>query len=44
MGDLNEYNQCQTELFELYLTIDSPNKCEFSAYRLLYNLITVYNI
>lgn len=40
-GDLNEYNQCQTELFELYNSIDSPNKIEFVAYRLLYNLVTV---
>lgn len=41
-GDLNEYNQCQTELFELYNYVDSPNKIEFVAYRLLYNLVTVY--
>lgn len=40
--DLNEYNQCQTELFELYNYVDSPNKIEFVAYRLLYNLVTVY--
>eukprot|EP00536_Pseudo-nitzschia_multiseries_P004327 jgi/Psemu1/237550/estExt_Genewise1.C_710045 len=44
-GDLNEYNQCQTQLKELYKTLpltddgtngDWKHKKEFIAYRLLY--------
>lgn len=40
-GDLNEYNQCQTQLKELYKTLHADaraiqNQNEFIAYRLIY--------
>ena len=43
VGDYSEYNQCQTQLKNLYL--DNPhraedNEQEFIGYRILYNLIT----
>jgi hypothetical protein len=37
-ADLNEFNQCQTQLKQLYKTCPSNNHCEFLAYRLLYVL------
>lgn len=37
-GDLNEYNQCQTQLRELYLKGNPGAEAEFTAYRLLYFL------
>lgn len=41
MGDLSEYNQCQTQLMQLY---EKPshrkNYFEFCAYRLLYYVVT----
>lgn len=39
-GDLGEYNQCQTQLKELYSLGFIGNECEFTSYRLLYLLIT----
>ena len=35
-GDLNEYNQCQTQLFEHYQEGISGSELEFLAYRILY--------
>lgn len=36
--DLNEYNQCQTQLKQLYgnSSLNRQNEMEFVAYRLLY--------
>jgi len=42
VGDYSEYNQCQTQLKNLYM--DNPelreNAAEFESYRILYHLIT----
>jgi len=41
VGDLSEYNQCQTQLIQLYETADHrKNYHEFVCYRLLYYLVT----
>ncbi len=37
-GDLNEFNQCQTQLIELYDTVTGRHPDEFVAYRLLYHV------
>lgn len=40
MGDLGEYNQCQTQLKQLYSKGIAGNSMEFLAYRILYMLHT----
>ncbi|KAI7866152.1 SAC3/GANP/Nin1/mts3/eIF-3 p25 family-domain-containing protein [Spinellus fusiger] len=39
-GDLGEYNQCQSQLKQLYVNGISGNVMEFTAYRILYLLHT----
>jgi hypothetical protein len=40
MGDLGEYNQCQTQLKQLYSKGIAGHSMEFLAYRILYMLHT----
>lgn len=43
-GDLNEYNQCQTQLKQLYSSGLKGSEMEFTAYRILYYLYLQGNI
>jgi hypothetical protein len=41
--DLNEYNQCQTQLKHLYSSGFQGSKMEFTAYRILYYVYLLGN-
>jgi len=43
--DLNEFNQCQTQLWELYQLCDNSNpknRCEFISYRIIYYVFLTF--
>ncbi|KAI4866232.1 SAC3/GANP/Nin1/mts3/eIF-3 p25 family-domain-containing protein [Hypoxylon rubiginosum] len=44
MGDLGEYNQCQTQLRALYKAGHKGNPIEFKAYRILYFIYSANHI